>query len=428
MTNGASIRTTDYLDGFQYNQLLLEFFPHAEGYVKATNTGFTPGNPNYAFNYVYNYTDHLGNVRLSYAKDPQTGNLKILDETEERGSRTPKKRRSHKTNNSEQSHYYPFGLKHQEYQANGFTTNPIQGVIIAPVANNPYKYKYNGKELQDELDLNVYAYGWRDYDPAIGRFSKIDRFAEKYGNITPYSYAANNPNYFTDVKGDSINIAQLIQYDKDNGTSIVQSIINDLNTITGMTFKESGGFLDYEKDADGNAIISLDKEGNQTGSSEARLILSFAINSKETANARIGNKSEVTDKNGIQTLGGNFINISPTEINNFIEGSHGVDNRTMGFGMVFTHEILHTNVAEGGAKADINDMEFRGPVVNRMNTVRSQLNSQGYNFGQRSYYPARINGSGTSATIQMTGWQYDHLIQPDSYGNFWGPRVTFPIN
>ncbi|MFA7616994.1 MAG: hypothetical protein WCY16_10485, partial [Weeksellaceae bacterium] len=65
-----------------------------------------------------NYTDHLGNVRVSYTKDPQTGNLKILDE----------------------SHYYPFGLKHQEYSTFGFVSNPIQGVIIAPIANNPYKY------------------------------------------------------------------------------------------------------------------------------------------------------------------------------------------------------------------------------------------------------------------------------------------------
>jgi len=181
VTNDNSIKTTDYLDGFQYNQLLLEFFPHSEGYVKATNTGFTPGNPNYAFNYVYNYTDHLGNVRLSYAKDPQTGNLKILDE----------------------SHYYPFGLKHQEYQANGFTTNPIQGVIIAPVANNPFKYKYNGKELQDELGLNFYDYGARNYDPAIGRWMNYDPLAEQMRRHSPYNYAFDNPIYFIDPDGRS---------------------------------------------------------------------------------------------------------------------------------------------------------------------------------------------------------------------------------
>ena len=51
VTNGANIRTTDYLDGFQYNDDVLEFFPHPEGYVKATLL-----NPN---NNKYAYTDPL---------------------------------------------------------------------------------------------------------------------------------------------------------------------------------------------------------------------------------------------------------------------------------------------------------------------------------------------------------------------------------
>lgn len=81
VTEGAAITITDYLDGFQYTANVLEFYPHAEGYVKATALGFGGNISGYAYNYVYNHTDHLGNVRLSYAKDPQTGNLKIMDET-----------------------------------------------------------------------------------------------------------------------------------------------------------------------------------------------------------------------------------------------------------------------------------------------------------------------------------------------------------
>lgn len=34
--NGTEIVTTQYLDGFQYVQDTLRFFPHAEGYVKNT--------------------------------------------------------------------------------------------------------------------------------------------------------------------------------------------------------------------------------------------------------------------------------------------------------------------------------------------------------------------------------------------------------
>ena len=87
------MKLVEYLDGFQYTGEELNFFPHAEGYVNVTlgTTG------NRIFNYVYNYTDHLGNIRLSYTKDMVNNQLKILEE-----------------NNN-----YPFGLKHQKYSSAG---------------------------------------------------------------------------------------------------------------------------------------------------------------------------------------------------------------------------------------------------------------------------------------------------------------------
>jgi RHS repeat-associated protein len=152
VTDGTNTTTTDYLGGYQYQNTVLQFFPTAEGYVKNTPVSGTN-----AYSYVFNYTDHLGNVRLSYTQNPSTNSLTILEENS----------------------YYPFGLKHT--------------VSNAVVQGQDYKYKFNGKELQDELGLNEYAYGWRDYDPAIGRWNVIDQLAEKYYRISPYAYVANNP-------------------------------------------------------------------------------------------------------------------------------------------------------------------------------------------------------------------------------------------
>ena len=64
-----------------------------------------------------------------------------------------------------------------------------------------YKYKFNGREYQDELGLNVTAMDFRQYDSAIGRFNSIDALSERAYDITPYRFALNNPNLWMDPTG-----------------------------------------------------------------------------------------------------------------------------------------------------------------------------------------------------------------------------------
>lgn len=162
---GKTAITTDYLGGFQYKDNVLEFFPTAEGYVKNTAG---------ALSYVFQYKDHLGNVRVSYAKNPTTQVLEIIEE----------------------NNYYPFGLKHKGYN---------------DYAANANKYKYNGKELQDELGLNFYDFGARNYDPALGRWMNMDALAEVYVGISPYAYTLNNPVLFIDPDGNYVDDSYIYQ-------------------------------------------------------------------------------------------------------------------------------------------------------------------------------------------------------------------------
>ena len=145
----AGSKVVDYLTGFQYENSTLQFFPTSEGYFDVVKN-----------KYIYNYTDHLGNVRLSYMKSGS--GLEIIEE----------------------SNYYPFGLKHEGYNTS--------------VGNAAYQYKYNGKELQE---TGMYDYGARFYMPDLGRWGVVDPLAEKMTRYSPYNYAFNNPLRFIDPDG-----------------------------------------------------------------------------------------------------------------------------------------------------------------------------------------------------------------------------------
>jgi RHS repeat-associated protein len=81
--------------------------------------------------------------------------------------------------------YDPFGL-----QLRG--TAPIQ-----PSADQ--RYLYNGKEQMEGTGL--YAYGFRYYDPVIGRFTGVDPIADQFAFVSGFNYAENSPIANIDLHG-----------------------------------------------------------------------------------------------------------------------------------------------------------------------------------------------------------------------------------
>lgn len=146
---------TAFFNEVSHHQNVLKFVPTAEGFYDFQNN-----------KYIYQYRDHLGNVRVNFLKN-NNGIAEVLD----------------------QNDYYPFGLNHvrpeePSYFGQGSYTN----------------YKYNGKELQES---GMYDYGWRQYMPDLGRWGVIDQLAEHPNQTdkSPYSFTWNNSINFVDPDG-----------------------------------------------------------------------------------------------------------------------------------------------------------------------------------------------------------------------------------
>jgi RHS repeat-associated protein len=64
-----------------------------------------------------------------------------------------------------------------------------------------HKFKYNGKEKQEELGLGWNDYGARFYDAQLGRWHAVDPMTDNAETWTPYNYVYDNPIKLTDPDG-----------------------------------------------------------------------------------------------------------------------------------------------------------------------------------------------------------------------------------
>ncbi|WP_081670990.1 LamG-like jellyroll fold domain-containing protein [Sporocytophaga myxococcoides] len=122
---------------------------------------------------VYELSDHLGNVTVTFSDRLET-EISGSTLTNSVGIRT-------------YSNYYAFGMQMPGRSHCAKT----------------YRYGFNGKEKDGEWNSGgaMYDYGFRIYDPRIAKFFSVDPLTGKYPYYTPYQFAGNKPIFCVDVDG-----------------------------------------------------------------------------------------------------------------------------------------------------------------------------------------------------------------------------------
>ncbi len=351
----TNIETTDYLDGFQYLKSVnaslpvptLQFFPTAEGYVN-----FDSG----VYKYVYNYIDHLGSVRLSYTKDNTTGLAKIMDE----------------------SHYYPFGLKHTNYNT---TVLKLRGGNIqvaigtAGTVVMPKNLRmFGNKELQNEMNLNFYDFGARNYMADIGRWGSVDPLAEKYYSISPYVYCANNPIFYVDPNGKEIDISELMK-NSDHAKAFIQFA----GTKEGIGFLNNFASKGQKLSYDGKVFYEAKEAGKYD---KAGVNLNYSVGKGKTESNTTGE---------FKFSGNKFdVNIS------IAKESFGTDNKIFNL----TKAIMHESFMHGDNEA----RDFMDDQSSNNSTIPKEYRKYddfGYSHADHYYISREYLSNPSNPAVQL---------------------------
>jgi RHS repeat-associated protein len=195
---------TDYVGNFVYVNNVLKYILTDYGKIVPNGTGYKR---------QFDIKDHLGNVRATF--DESSGNL------------------------IQEDSFYPFGL----------TMNGLSYPTVPTDANN--LYLYNGKELQEDFNLDWYDYGARMYDPQLGRFHTVDPKAEKFVFQSPYVYAGNDPIRNIDVNGEFKFPTDFIKNHKKTvaylNSKKFRDYITGNPTIMNALYKYTDGYLNEER-------------------------------------------------------------------------------------------------------------------------------------------------------------------------------------
>lgn len=291
----TDVKTTDYVGNKIYENGKLKQTLIDGGYIKDGK-------------YYYYLTDHLGNNRA--VAEATTGTL------------------------LQKTHYYPFGMAFAE--TTGEQEQP---------------FKYNGKELDREMQLNTYDYAARYMDPAIGRFTSIDPHAENYYSTSPYAYVMNNPLKYIDPDGRKVVMTVALKGGKTVSLTLTQQgFANSAGNVVALGNGRAGqvadGYMKMLNSGDNNYIHQVTTLINSEHTHEINLT------TKSNSGVTPGIRGESTKEAKSKVMKGEGIS---TTTNFDFSGDSYADGTEKSNYTTTAHEVQHQYDFDQGKMADAYD-------------------------------------------------------------------------
>lgn len=91
-------------------------------------------------------------------------------------------------------------------------------------SSSKYRYGFNGKENDNEVkgEGNQQDYGFRIYDPRLGKFLSVDPLTKSYPELTPYQFASNSPIENIDLDG----LEKVSYLERNKSNNVVDAVGN----------------------------------------------------------------------------------------------------------------------------------------------------------------------------------------------------------
>jgi RHS repeat-associated protein len=154
------------------------------------------------------------------------------------------------------------------------------------------KYKYNGIEHNNDLDLNMYDARYRNLDPQIGRFWQLDPKPNK--SISMYAAMENNPVRFSDPLGDTARIQFRTGF---LGLGKKQEVVYNNGNLTN---KDGSAYTGKVKGYLGKVVGAL---GALNNTAEGRSMVSELQNSTNNFTIKNGSSNSFTPSNQTASFG-----------------------------------------------------------------------------------------------------------------------------